>query len=86
MGIVAKPLASPYRPGEREWVQAKNRRYWRFRAGARAGPEPADGRERSSRQRPRVTEAYRCHRHQQIGNTATWEGTADTSVAPSGQL
>jgi bifunctional non-homologous end joining protein LigD len=29
-GIVAKPLASPYRPGEREWVKVKNRSYWRF--------------------------------------------------------
>jgi bifunctional non-homologous end joining protein LigD len=29
-GIVAKPLASPYRPGERGWIKVKNRAYWRF--------------------------------------------------------
>jgi bifunctional non-homologous end joining protein LigD len=29
-GIVAKPLASPYRPGERDWLKVKNRAYWRF--------------------------------------------------------
>jgi bifunctional non-homologous end joining protein LigD len=29
-GIVAKPLASTYRPGERDWLKAKNRSYWRF--------------------------------------------------------
>jgi bifunctional non-homologous end joining protein LigD len=29
-GIVAKPLAGAYRPGERDWLKVKNRRYWRF--------------------------------------------------------
>jgi bifunctional non-homologous end joining protein LigD len=29
-GIVAKPLASTYRPGERDWLKVKNRSYWRF--------------------------------------------------------
>jgi ATP-dependent DNA ligase len=30
-GVVAKPLASTYRPGERGgWVKVKNRDYWRF--------------------------------------------------------
>jgi bifunctional non-homologous end joining protein LigD len=29
-GIVAKPLASTYRPGERVWLKVKNRGYWRF--------------------------------------------------------
>jgi bifunctional non-homologous end joining protein LigD len=29
-GIVAKPLDSPYRPGERGWIKVKNRAYWRF--------------------------------------------------------
>ena len=29
-GIVAKPRTSTYRPGEREWLKVKNRRYWRF--------------------------------------------------------
>jgi ATP-dependent DNA ligase len=38
-GIVAKPLESPYRPGERGWIKVKNRAYWRF--GARARAEPA---------------------------------------------
>jgi bifunctional non-homologous end joining protein LigD len=29
-GIVAKPLAGAYRPGERDWLKVKNRSYWRF--------------------------------------------------------
>jgi len=29
-GIVAKPLSSTYRPGERGWIKVKNRAYWRF--------------------------------------------------------
>ncbi len=29
-GIVAKPLLSAYRPGERDWLKVKNRTYWRF--------------------------------------------------------
>jgi bifunctional non-homologous end joining protein LigD len=29
-GIVAKRRSSTYRPGEREWLKIKNRRYWRF--------------------------------------------------------
>jgi bifunctional non-homologous end joining protein LigD len=29
-GVVAKPLASAYRPRERGWVKVKNRDYWRF--------------------------------------------------------
>jgi ATP-dependent DNA ligase len=29
-GIVAKPLESPCRPGERGWIKVKNRAYWRF--------------------------------------------------------
>ena len=29
-GIVAKRLTDPYRPGERGWLKAKNRSYWRF--------------------------------------------------------
>jgi bifunctional non-homologous end joining protein LigD len=29
-GIVAKPLASTYQPGERGWLKVKNRSYWRF--------------------------------------------------------
>jgi ATP-dependent DNA ligase len=29
-GIVAKPRASTYRPGERDWLKVKNRSYWRF--------------------------------------------------------
>jgi ATP-dependent DNA ligase len=31
-GVVAKPLASTYRPGERGWIKVKNRAYWRFGA------------------------------------------------------
>jgi hypothetical protein len=27
---VAKRLTDPYRPGERGWLKAKNRSYWRF--------------------------------------------------------
>jgi bifunctional non-homologous end joining protein LigD len=29
-GVVAKRLASTYRPGGRGWVKVKNRRYWRY--------------------------------------------------------
>ena len=29
-GIVAKPLSSAYKPGGRDWLKVKNRRYWRF--------------------------------------------------------
>jgi bifunctional non-homologous end joining protein LigD len=29
-GIVAKPRASTYRPGEPGWLKIKNRSYWRF--------------------------------------------------------
>lgn len=29
-GIVAKRLSDPYRPGERGWIKAKHRSYWRF--------------------------------------------------------
>ena len=29
-GIVAKPLASKYQPGERRWSKVKNRDYWRY--------------------------------------------------------
>lgn len=29
-GVVAKRLDEPYRPGERAWVKAKHRSYWRF--------------------------------------------------------
>jgi bifunctional non-homologous end joining protein LigD len=34
-GIVAKPLASTYRPGERDWLKVKNRGYWRLGQEAR---------------------------------------------------
>jgi ATP-dependent DNA ligase len=30
-GVVAKKLSQPYRPGERRWINVKNRDYWRFR-------------------------------------------------------
>jgi bifunctional non-homologous end joining protein LigD len=29
-GIVAKPLTSPYRPGQPGWLKIRNRAYWRF--------------------------------------------------------
>jgi len=29
-GVVAKPLSSRYRPGERAWLKVKNRDYWRY--------------------------------------------------------
>jgi bifunctional non-homologous end joining protein LigD len=29
-GVVAKPWSSRYRPGERGWVETKNREYWRY--------------------------------------------------------
>ena len=29
-GVVAKKRSEPYRPGERGWVKAKHRHYWRF--------------------------------------------------------
>jgi ATP-dependent DNA ligase len=29
-GVVAKPLASVYRPGERGWLKVKNRAYWKY--------------------------------------------------------
>ena len=28
-GVVAKKLSQRYRPGERGWIKAKNRQYWR---------------------------------------------------------
>ena len=31
-GIVAKPLRSLYRPGERGWIKIKNHAYWRREA------------------------------------------------------
>jgi ATP-dependent DNA ligase len=38
-GVVAKPLGSVYRPGERGWLKVKNRAYWKYeleREGAAA--------------------------------------------------
>jgi ATP-dependent DNA ligase len=29
-GVVAKPLQSRYRPGERGWIKVKNKEYWRY--------------------------------------------------------
>ena len=29
-GVVAKRLDEPYRPGERTWIKAKHRSYWRY--------------------------------------------------------
>ena len=29
-GVVAKKLTGRYRPGERDWIKAKNRAYWRY--------------------------------------------------------
>jgi bifunctional non-homologous end joining protein LigD len=31
-GVVAKRLRGTYRPGQRDWVKAKNRGYWRYEA------------------------------------------------------
>jgi bifunctional non-homologous end joining protein LigD len=40
-GVVAKRRESTYRPGERGWIKAKNRAYWRYGQGweARAAPD-----------------------------------------------
>jgi ATP-dependent DNA ligase len=29
-GLVAKPLGSLYKPGERGWLKVKNRTYWKY--------------------------------------------------------
>jgi ATP-dependent DNA ligase len=29
-GLVAKPLGSVYKPGERGWLKVKNRAYWKY--------------------------------------------------------
>lgn len=29
-GVVAKPVRSLYRPGERGWIKVKNRAYWKY--------------------------------------------------------
>jgi ATP-dependent DNA ligase len=28
--VIAKRRSAPYRPGERGWIKAKNRGYWRY--------------------------------------------------------
>jgi ATP-dependent DNA ligase len=48
-GMVAKKLASRYRPGERGWVKVKNPYYWR-----RDSEREAMRRSRERRQRTRV--------------------------------
>ena len=45
-GVVCKPLASRYVPGERGWLKVKNRAYWRYAqelAGAREAKRPRLG-------------------------------------------
>ena len=29
-GVVAKPLGSLYKPGERGWLKVKNKTYWKY--------------------------------------------------------
>ena len=52
-GVVAKRLDEPYSPGERAWIKAKHRSYWRFgqevelaRGGSRGGRR--EGREKGA--------------------------------------
>jgi bifunctional non-homologous end joining protein LigD len=42
--VVAKPLGSSYRPGERAWLKVKNKRYWKYEIEREAAIEGRRGR------------------------------------------
>lgn len=42
-GVVAKPLRSVYRPGERGWLKVRNRAYWKCELEREAGARQSRG-------------------------------------------